>query len=173
MIIPWLRVINELLHFSEVGSISMTHIMTTRQSCFLMIVEMKSISRSLKGSLVSRRFVKNHRCFPEAKKIWPTKKSCYESCLKYIRFGEATHFIHLKWFLDLFRPLRSNPFTYRFFWSPPSFGLPPKLPPGWSRCCIRLSRWLEMASKTHGGHPAMSIKIVYWRIACCCIVVYS
>lgn len=73
----------------------------------------------------------------------------------------------ISWFVQV---IKKKSVYLSFFLVSSKFWTPPKSSPGWSRCCIRL----ELASKTHGWNFQLChITLVYWRIACCCIVVYS
>ena len=73
----------------------------------------------------------------------------------------------ISWFVQV---IKKKSVYLSFFLVSSKFWTPPKTSPGWSRCCIRL----ELASKTHGWNFQLChITLVYWRIACCCIVVYS
>lgn len=99
--------------------------------------------------------------------------------LKYSLFGEAIHFIQP---MILICSGHYEGIRLHIGFCLPKQGLPKlrqveaDVVSGW--------RWLD-GGKTHGGHaeafpgsdfmefPVMSITLVYWRIACCCIVVYS
>lgn len=67
----------------------------------------------------------------------------------------------ISWFVQV---IKKKSVYLSFFLVSSKFWTPPKSSPGWRRCCIRL----ELAN-----FQLCHITLVYWRIACCCIVVYS